>query len=80
MSNQGADLAALDADILDAHARGDESLLALLYWDAASRLEAASRVDEACFFAVQAYALALSAGNGVAPVVREFLRVRGREE
>ena len=71
---------ALDNRILAAHARGDEALLAALYWDAARAIAAEGKTDEACFFAVQAYALALSAGSEEAPALRSFLKSRGREE
>ena len=73
-------LAALDLQILDAYALGDEPRLARLYWDAAQQLHADARTDEACFFAVQAYALALSAGRGEATEIRSFLRGFGREK
>ena len=73
-------LAALDAQILDAHAFGDEPRLAQLYWDAAQKLHAGARTNEACFFAVQAYALALSAGCREATEIRSFLHALGREK
>ena len=70
----------LDGKILAAHAECDEALLATLYWDAARAIAAEGKTDEACFFAVQAYALALSAGSTEAPALRSFLKARGREE
>ena len=69
----------LDRRILAAHESGDESLLALLYWEVAQALDGTGRTDEACFFAVQAYALALSAGIAEARDLRSYLVTHGRE-
>ena len=71
---------ALDGRILAAHAVGDEALLARLYWEAARTIEAEGKIDEACFFAVQAYVLALSSDSADVSAIRSFLRSRGREE
>lgn len=71
---------ALDGKILSAHEQGDEERLARLYWEAAQAIDAEGRIDEACFFAAQAYALALSSDAPEAPTLRSYLRSRGREE
>ena len=72
-------LESLDSRILAAHESGDESHLALLYCEAAWSMDKEGRIDEACFFAVQAYALALSAGIEEARAVRAYLASHGRE-
>ena len=65
--------------VLAAHRRGDEAELSRLYWQAAERVGAEGRTDEACFLAVQAYVSALAAGSAEAGAVRRYLRARGRE-
>lgn len=66
--------------ILVAHAAKDLLQLIGLYSDAAATLEAGGDIDEACFFATQAYVLALAEGDSRAAALRERLRAHGREE
>jgi len=73
------DMEALNRRILNAHRRRDEESLAFLYAEAAAHLDQTGRTDEACFFAVNAYALALSTGCAAAAGLRDYLRRHDRE-
>ncbi len=66
----------LDARLLAAHARGDQSALVPLYLEAADRAEE----DQARgFYLTQAYIYALEAGHAEAPALRAQLVAAGRE-
>jgi hypothetical protein len=54
---------ALDAALLDAHARGDVTALIGLYARAADRAEQAGAAEPAAFFRTQAWVFALEAGE-----------------
>ena len=56
------DLAALEAALLAAHARGDCDALVTLYAAAADRMERRGEIDATCFFLTQAFVFALEAG------------------
>lgn len=71
---------ALDAEILDAHARDDGLALARLYGQAADLAEAKGDVDGCCFFLTQAYVFALQSGAPQAGALHARLVAYGREE
>lgn len=68
---------ALDAALLDAHARHDRVALVTLYAQAA---DAASDLDASCFYLTHAYVFALDTGDARAADLRARLVVHGREE
>jgi hypothetical protein len=76
----GAPDVALDAQLLAAHAAGDERALAPLYARAADAAEAAGEVDAACFFLTHAYVFALATGAPEAGALHARLLAHGREE
>lgn len=67
---------ALDAALLAAHDQQDAATLAVLYAQAADRLEGA----EAAFFLTQAYVWALEAGTPDAAALNRRLAARGRDD
>lgn len=69
--------AALDARLLDAHARQDKTALVTLYTEAA---ETANDLDAACFFLTHAYVFALDVGDNRAGALHARLVAQGREE
>ncbi|MEM7058050.1 MAG: hypothetical protein AAF557_10715 [Pseudomonadota bacterium] len=80
MSTDELDNDALDAAILDAHARDDRNALAKLYGEAADLAEAKGDIDGCCFFLTQAYVFALHAGAPEANALHDRLLAYGREE
>jgi len=73
------DTDALDAAILDAHAR-DGVALAQLYGQAADLAEANGDINGCCFFLTQAYVFALQADAPEAEPLHVRLLAYGREE
>lgn len=69
--------AALDARLLDAHARQDKTALVTLYTEAA---DSANDLDTACFFLTHAYIFALDVGDNRAATLHARLVAEGREE
>ncbi len=72
------DRAALERDLLDAHARGDHGALVHLYTLAAEDREQAQDIDAACFFLTQAFVFALETGAPEADDLNRRLAERGR--
>ena len=73
-------LAALDAALLQAHAKYDLDGLVALYQKAGlSRIEA-NDVDVGCFYLTHAYIFALEAGTSKACEIHKVLVSYGREE
>jgi hypothetical protein len=68
----------LETALLDAHAAGDGSRLAVLYGQAADAFSAAGDVGAACFCWTQALVFALEAGSADAGHYAGELRRRGR--
>ena len=66
----------LDRALLEAYRLGDKTEISRLYGCAG---DAASDVDEACFFWTHAYVFALDAGTKDAQDYREKLKAYGRE-
>ena len=71
---------AIDAALLDAHARGDNAALAGLYARAADMFEADGDTDSACFYLTQAYIFALEEGLPQQAELHKRLWLKGREE
>jgi len=71
---------ALDARLLDAHARGDKAALVALYTEAADMKEELQDIDAACFYLTHAYVFALDVGAPEARELHRRLKDRGREE
>jgi hypothetical protein len=71
---------ALDAALLDAHARGDVTALIGLYARAADRAEQAGAAEPAAFFRTQAWVFALEAGDARAPCLHAALARAGRAD
>lgn len=63
--------------ILNAHVQRDQGALVDLYQQAA---QTAQNVDEACFFATQAYIFALETGHRKTAELHRFLCDHKREE
>lgn len=72
--------AKLDADLLAAHAAGDQPALVRLYAEAGDAAEAAGEIDAACFFLTHAYVFALASGAAEAGALHARLLAHGREE
>ena len=62
-------LKSLEAELIAAHGAGDKARMAELYYQAATRITAEGRDEEAAFYLTQAYVLFLDSGD----------RVRARE-
>jgi hypothetical protein len=56
-------LAALDGELIAAHAAGDTVRMARLYHEAGQRVLSLGRDDEAAFLLTQAYVLSLDCGD-----------------
>ena len=65
----------LDAQLLDAHARGDQTALVTLYARAADE---AADVDSACFYLTHAYIFALELNHPDQQDLHDRLRGHGR--
>jgi hypothetical protein len=75
------DLAELERLVLDAHERDDRPALIALYAEAGEVMEAAGKLDAACFVRTQAYVLALESGEReTAERMHRALARYGREE
>ncbi|RJE84973.1 hypothetical protein [Paracoccus onubensis] len=72
------DLAALDRELLRAHARGDTEALVHLYTRAGEERERAQDIDAACFYLTHAFVFALEAGAPEADNLNKRLYERGR--
>ena len=68
--------AALEAQLLAAHAAGDTAALVMLYQRAA---DTADDPDAAGFFLTHAYVFALELGHAQAPALHARLKAMGRE-
>ena len=71
--------AALDAELLAAHAAGDKGKLVQGYTLAADQAEGDGDVGRACFFLTQAWVFALDAGDPRAAKLKARLVAHGRE-
>lgn len=69
---------ALNAALLDAHARDDSGALIGLYGQASEAAEAAGDIDRAAFFATHAWIFALEAGDARAAGLRAQLLSWGK--
>lgn len=69
---------ALNRRLLDAHDSHDTSTLIDLYQQAADLAEAASHINEACFFLTQAYVFALETNSPQLENLHNRLRQYGR--
>lgn len=56
-------LKSLDAELIAAYRAGDKAGMAALYYEAATRITAEGRDEEAAFFLTQAYVLSLDCGD-----------------
>ncbi|MEN8895434.1 MAG: hypothetical protein ABF248_05015 [Yoonia sp.] len=65
----------LDAQLLNAHARGDQPALVTLYARAADE---AADVDSACFYLTHAYIFALELGHADTATLHARLAAHGR--
>lgn len=72
------DMAALDQELLRAHAEGDAKALARLYALAGEERELAQDIDAACFYLTHALVFALEAGVSEADNLNMRLYERGR--
>lgn len=72
--------AALDRDLLAAHATGEGARLVALYAEAGDGAEAGGDASAAAFFRTQAYVFALEAGDPAAERLHGLLKAAGREE
>lgn len=61
--------------LLDAHARGDQSALVVLYTEAADCTDV---IDAACFYLTHAYIFALELGDPASDTLFARLKVHGR--
>lgn len=69
-------MSALDAAMIEAHARADPAALIALYTEAADQ---ANSLDAACFYLTHAYVFALEAGADEARALHARLKRHGRE-
>ena len=74
------DRAALDAALLQAHARDDRSALVRLYTEAANLAQADNSTEAMCFYLTHAYVFALETGAPEADALHARLKAEGREE
>ncbi|WCR05308.1 hypothetical protein [Paracoccus saliphilus] len=72
------DLAALDQELLRAHAEGDKPALVRLYALAGGEREAANDIEAACFYLTHAFVFALEAGAPEADNLNRRLHRYGR--
>ncbi len=70
-------MTSLNDAILNAHDQRDQRALVDLYHQAA---QSAQNIDEACFFATQAYIFALDTGHAKTAELHRFLCDHNREE
>ncbi len=68
-----------EEQLVAAERAGDAAQLVRIYGQEAARLEAAGRIDAACFFLTQAYIWALDGGLPEANDLRARLVAHGRE-
>lgn len=69
----------LEADLIEAHEKGDSGRLAELYLAAAGSEETDGRIEAACFFLTQAYVFALESGSRTAREIAARLLAYQRE-
>lgn len=74
------DLAELDVQLIEAHAKADHISLVELYKGAAEAMDSRGDIDAACFYLTQAYVFALELGHPSAQELHSTLKERGREE
>jgi hypothetical protein len=68
-------MTSLQDRLLDAHARGDQSGLVVLYTEAADSTDV---IDASCFYLTHAYIFALELGDPVSETLFARLKVHGR--
>lgn len=70
----------IDAQIREAQAAGDLEFLMNVYRELGEKELQGGRIDEGCFFLVQAYVYGLESGSPKAVEIYNMLKGYGREE